>query len=351
MVTIEGMNINAMDLNLLRALDVLVRERNVTRAGRVLGLSQPAMSNALTRLRQLTGDPLLVRGPDGMLPTPRALEIAEPVRQALALLSRAVTETESFDPLTFKGTFRVAMMDHSAFVFVPQIVKRLSVLAPNATLEALPWRGDDASYRGLQAGDIDVSISVGDFAHAPAGMYRRKLFADRFVCLVRKGHPIVNDKLDEKTYLTLSHVLVSPRGERRGIVDEALASRGLSRNIAAVVPHFMVVPFLIASSDLIVTISEYVARPLGSVLPLQFFDPPVEFSSGSWFQLWHERTHYDPAQRWFREQVLAIAVDVEKAVETNRCARPRNDQPHADQIKVLDIDVPTPKRTKLKRVK
>lgn len=349
------MNINAMDLNLLRALDVLVRERNVTRAGRVLGLSQPAMSNALTRLRQLTGDPLLVRGPDGMLPTPRALEIAEPVRQALALLSRAVTETEEFDPETYRGTFRFAVMDHSAFVFLPQVVRRLATLAPKATIEALPWRGDEASYRGLQAGEIDLTITVGDFAHAPAGIYRRKLFVERFVCLVRRGHPVVKDKLDEQTFLSLSHVLVSPRGERRGIIDDALATRGLSRHIAAVVPHFMVVPFIIASSDHIVTLSEYVARPLGRVLPVEFFEVPVEFTGGSWFQLWHERTHYDPAQRWFREQVLAIASEVEKTVEDGRCPRREANAPLDATLETIMLPVPEApqKRTrpKLKRVK
>lgn len=316
------MNINDMDLNLLRALDVLVRERNVTRAGRALGLSQPAMSNALTRLRQLTGDPVLVRSPEGMLPTPRALEIAEPVRQALALLSRAISEHDNFDPSKARGNFRVAMMDHSAFVFMPRIVKRLAAMAPNLTVEALAWRGDDVSYRELQAGEIDLLVTVGNFADAPAGIYRRRLFADSFVCLVREGHPMVHDKLDLDTYLKLSHVLVSPRGGRRGIVDDALEPRGLSRHVAVVVPHFMIAPVLVAQTDFVVTISEYVARPLGAILPLTFHDPPIDFVKGSWFHLWHERTHYDPSHRWFRDQVTALASEVEDAVKSGRCPRP-----------------------------
>lgn len=311
-----------MDLNLLRALDVLVRERNVTRAGKALGLSQPAMSNALTRLRQLTGDQLLVRSPDGMLPTPRALELAEPVRQALALLSRAMSEHDSFDPMKATGNFRIALMDHSAFVFMPLIVKRLAATAPNVTVEAVAWRGDDLNYRELQAGEIDLLVSVGSFSEAPAGIYRRRLFADRFVCLVREGHPLVQDELDLKTYCQLSHVLVSPRGGRRGIVDDALDARGLTRRVAVVVPHFMIAPFLVSQTDFIVTISEYVARPLGSMLPLVFHEPPLDFAKGSWFQLWHERTHYDPAHKWFREQVAALAASVEKSIDNGSCPRP-----------------------------
>ncbi len=322
------MNIDDMDLNLLRALDVLVRERNVTRAGRALGLSQPAMSNALTRLRQVTGDPLLVRSPDGMLPTPRALELAEPVRQALALLSRAVSEHDTFVPEKATENFRIALLDHSAFVFMPLIVKRLAAVAPNVTVEAVAWRGDDLNYRELQAGEIDLLLSVGSFSEAPAGIYRRRLFADRFVCLVREGHPLVKRELDLETYCELSHVLVSPRGGRRGIVDEALDAKGLSRRIAVVVPHFMVAPFLVSRTDFIVTISEYVARPLGALLPLAFHDPPLEFAKGSWFQLWHERTHYDPAHKWFRDQVAAIAVEVEREVESGRCPRPAKPKRH-----------------------
>ncbi|HSI03925.1 MAG: LysR family transcriptional regulator [Myxococcota bacterium] len=316
------MNISDMDLNLLRALDVLVRERNVTRAGRALGLSQPAMSNALTRLRQVTGDPLLVRSPEGMLPTPRALELAEPVRQALALLSRAVSEHETFVPERATGNFRIALLDHSAFVFMPLIVKRLAAVAPKVSVEALAWRGDDLNYRELQAGEIDLLLSVGSFSEAPAGIYRRRLFADRFVCLVRQGHPLVKDELDLETYCALSHILVSPRGGRRGIVDDALDARGLARRVAVVVPHFMIAPFLAAQTDFIVTISEYVARPLGALLPLAFHDPPLEFAKGSWFQLWHERTHYDPAHKWFRDQVAALAAEVEQEIESGRCPRP-----------------------------
>ncbi len=311
-----------MDLNLLRALDVLVRERNVTRAGKALGLSQPAMSNALTRLRQLTGDQLLVRSPEGMLPTPRALELAEPVRQALALLSRAMSEHDSFDPMKATGNFRIALMDHSAFVFMPLIVKRLAATAPKVTVEAVAWRGDDLNYRELQAGEIDLLLSVGSFSEAPAGIYRRRLFADRFVCLVREGHPLVHDTLDLATYCELSHVLVSPRGGRRGIVDDALEARGLQRRVAVVVPHFVIAPFLVSQTDFIVTISEYVARPLGAVLPVVFHEPPLEFAKGSWFQLWHERTHYDPAHKWFRDQVAALAVEVEKSIDDGSCPRP-----------------------------
>jgi DNA-binding transcriptional LysR family regulator len=304
------MNINAMDLNLLRALDVLVRERNVTRAGRALGLSQPAMSNALTRLRTVLSDPILVRSPEGMLPTPRALEIAEPVRQALALLSRAVSEHDHFDPLTSDAKFRVALMDHSALAFMPGIVKRLGKLAPNVSVEVIGWRGDEASYRDLQAGELDLLLTVGNMSDAPAGIYRRRLFGDRFVCIVRKGNPQVPGKLDIETYTKMAHILVAPRGGRRGIVDDALEARGLTRHVAVVVPHFVIAPVLVSQTDLICTISEFVARPMSAFLPLEFHEPPLEFSKGAWFQLWHERTHYDPAHRWFREQVTAIATEI-----------------------------------------
>jgi DNA-binding transcriptional LysR family regulator len=299
------MKLADLDLNLLRALDVLVRERNVTRAGRALRLTQPAMSNVLSRLRKTFDDPILVRSPGGMSPTPRALDLVEPVRSALATLEAAIAGAEAFDPASARGNFRIAVTDHSSFVVIPRLACALARQAPGVTLEAVHLRADTV-VRDMLQGDIDLAITVGKIMQVTGSFHRRRLFSDRFVCLVRRGHPQVGKRLTLPRYVELSHVLVSPRGGRSGLVDVALAAQGLSRHVAVVVPHFLVAPFLVAQSNMVVTLSEHVARPFAEMLPLDVHEVPVALHTDDWSCVWHDRTHKDPAHVWLRDQLSEI---------------------------------------------
>ena len=308
------MDLAGIDLNLLVALDVLVREESVTGAGKRIGLSQPAMSNVLSRLRSLLDDPVLVRTSKGMVPTPRALELVGPVRSGLAEIEVALRAGGKFDPASARARFVMAVTDHISPLFIPRLVSRLVREAPGIDLELVPWLGDQ-TFRGVQEGRVDLAIAVGNLQNVPAGLYKRNLFQDPFICMVREDHPDVGERLTLETYCALKHVLVSPGGGRDGLVDMILAPMGLSRRVAVVVPTFLTAPFIVAASDMVVTISEWVARPFADLLAVRLLEPPIEVRGDGWFALWHERTRHDPRHRWFRDLLVDIAASLIPASE------------------------------------
>ena len=236
------MNVRDLDLNLLRVFDAVLRGRSVTAAAAQLGLTQPAVSNALARLRNVFGDALFLRTPRGMEPTPFARELAGPVRQALALLESALAHGPGFDPATSSRNFRFYMSDLGQIEFLPPLVERLSRIAPNVRLEAVALELEDISH-ALAAGSLDVAMGFLPGLGAP--VRRKALFRDPYVCLLRAGHPI--ETLTRKKFLEASHALVSYRGGHR-VIEEALERAGLSRRIVLRVPHFTVVPMVLAMS-------------------------------------------------------------------------------------------------------
>jgi len=298
------MNVWTADLNLLVALDLLVRERSVTQAGRRMGLSQPAMSHVLRRLRQLLDDPVLVRTSQGMVPTRRAAEISGAVRQALTELQDVLAGEASFEPSKAERVFRLAAMDHAWVVLVPHIVKRLAREAPGVRLDFFPY--GESTATDLESGDLDAAILGGQRHGRGAGFRRAELYDNNFDCLVRGDHPEVGRRLTLKRYLQLGHVLASPRSRRGGLVDRALQKRGLSRRVHAIVPHFAAAPFVVAQTDLVTTLPRGVARPFARMLDLKLFPVPLEFDSGPWFLVWHEQTFHDPAQTWLREEIVEL---------------------------------------------
>jgi DNA-binding transcriptional LysR family regulator len=299
------MNISSIDLNLLVALDVLVEERSVTKAGQRIGLSQPAMSNALRRLRQVLDDPVLVRTSQGMVPTTLATELVGPVRKALAELEGALTTDKRFEPSKAGRVFRVAAMDHTWVVLLPHVARLLSSRAPGIRLDLFPY--SDTTNTDLESGAIDAAVVVGGRHGRAAGFQRAELYDDNFECLVRKNHPLVKRRLTLRRYLDLGHVLASPRSRRGGLVDRALKKKGLSRRVQVIVPHFVAAPFVVAQTDLIATLPRGVALPFARMLDLRVFPPPLKFQGGPWFLVWHGRTLHDPAQMWLREQIMEVS--------------------------------------------
>ncbi len=303
------MNLESIDLNLLRVLDALLAERHVTRAAKRVGLSQPAASHALSRLRDALGDQLLVRTPKGLALTPRATEIATPLRAALASLEQAVAGA-GFDPATAKRTFQIATIDYGSFVLVPGLLERVQREAPGVDLWVRAVREDPCEQ--LASGEADLVVGPLPMIPARASIHARKLYEERFVCMARKGHPRVRKGLDVATWASLPHILVAPRGAPGGVVDEVLAKHGLARRVALAVPHFLVAPHVVAGSDLVLTIGSRVAAAFVEMLPVKIFDPPVPIPGFEVKLAWHERTHNDPGQRWLR----ALIVDLYR--DTNR---------------------------------
>lgn len=298
------MDIRNIDLNLLVALDALLSERNVTRAAARLDLSQSAMSAALARLRQVFGDPLLLRTAGGMLPTSKGEDLAAPVKQLLDEITRIIEQNEVFDPLTANLKFTIAASDYVEFAILPQLVNHLEKHAPQVRLEIQPSEYANMA-RQLESGDVDLAVV--NAANAPGAVRSRPLYAERFVVVARREHPRLKRELSLEDFCALDHVLVARRGRSFAgaiQIDEALAAMGMRRSVRLSVPHFMLVPELVARSDMIGVLPERLARNYS--IRLQYFDLPVEIPHLTISAVWHERTHRNPAQAWLRQTLAEL---------------------------------------------
>jgi DNA-binding transcriptional LysR family regulator len=299
------MNVQDIDLNLLRVFDAVLHEKGVTPAAARLGLTQPAVSNALARLRKVFGDVLFVRTPRGVDATPFARELAEPVRQALALLESALAHGPGFDPATSSRAFRFYMSDLGQIEFLPPLVERVHRDAPGVRLEAVALDIEHIAD-ALAAGALDLAIGFLPGLGAP--VRRRALFRDPYLCLMRADHPRIAEKLTRKMFLDASHALVTYRGGHR-VIEEALERAGLARRIALRVPHFTVVPMVLERTDLILTLPARVARVFERRGKLKALPPPVPIPPAEVAVHWHERFEPDPGNRWLRDLMVELYSD------------------------------------------
>jgi len=283
-------------LDLLRCFALLHDERHVTRAARRAGLSQPAMSRALDRLRDMFGDALFVRTPRGMLPTARADELVPRVRSVLQATD-ALLRPASFDPTTLVRTFVIGTTDFPDAELMPRLVAVLAREAPGVTLQSRPF---DATTVGdaLASGRLDVILSIREAIPAEARM--TKLYDERFLCAVRRDHPGVGKRLTLERYCALPHLLIAPSGNPGSRVDSLLAARGLSRRVVVRVHTFLSAPAIVASSDLVLTAPARVLEPLARPFRLRLLPPPLEVPPISLHVAWHPRVDDDPAHAWFR---------------------------------------------------
>ncbi len=301
------MDLHGIDLNLLVAFDALMSERSVTRAGTRIGRTQPAMSAALSRLRLLLGDELFVRGPSGLQPTPRAVDLAEPLGRALAEIQRTLAFTQTFDPRLSTLSFNLGLSEHPTFVLLPCLVEHLRDVAPGITLRVRSFIARDDAVAMLDAGEVDLAIGVPPTT-ATGRILTRPLFDERFVCIVRQGHPAVDAQWDMATFLGLSHLLVSPENKGFGHVDVALSKRGLKRRLALTLPHMHAAPGLIARSDMVATLLLGVVAASRHMAALHVLDPPLELDPVAFVLSWHRRNDGHPAQRWFRDCIASLPL-------------------------------------------
>lgn len=297
------MHLSSTDLNLLLVLDAMLREGSVTRAAKHLRLSQSATSHALGRLRDMLGDPLFVRAGRVLAPTPRAVALREPLSAALLLLQQSLQPSEQFVPSKAVRHFRIATSDYAPFVLFPPLLAKLTTEAPSVGLWAID-PGAVPSSELLARDDIDFALMPKTVLDGVKNVRYRELFDERFVCLVRKDHPRVGKRLTLKNYIEIPHVFIAPRGTKGGAVDDALAELGLSRNVALALPHFLVAPYAVAHSDLVVTLAERVARSFAEHLPLRVLEPPLALPGFTMCLAWHERNHNDSGHCWMREQIV-----------------------------------------------
>lgn len=297
------MDMKAIDLNLLVAFDAMVEQRSVTRAGEAIGLSQPAMSAAVARLRTLFDDALFVRSGAEMKPTPRALELAEPVRRVIDTVRTDILQRSAFDPATSERIFTIITPDIGEINFVPRLLARFASEAPAAHLRAIA-RPRLAAAEGLESGSAELAVGYFPDLHK-AGFYQQKLFDNPHVCLVRRNHPTIGAKLTLKEYLAASHAVVRPDG-REHVFEQFIQQRGLQRRVLVELSHFMSLLPVIEGSDLVATVPRDLADVCLRYGDLRAVEPPIKSPVIAVHQFWHARFHKDPAIVWLRGVVRSL---------------------------------------------
>ncbi len=295
-----------LDLPLLRLFDALLVEGHVTRAAQRLRLTQSAASHGLARLRRLLGDPLFVRGPRGVVPTDRARVLGPEVRRLLEGVAAITRPAGPFDPGTLVRTFALGGADYMEILLLPQLLRQIAREAKEVDLASRPILADPEA--GLESGNLDLAIGV--FAKPAPRLVARKLFDERFVCMLRRGHPALRAPLTIERYAALPHLLISPRGTGGGVVDDALAAHRLKRRIAVRTSTFLAAPLIASQSDCVVTLPERIAAVMSRGRKVVLVPPPLRVPGFTVTMLFHERSRADPAHAWLRAHVARAAEAV-----------------------------------------
>jgi DNA-binding transcriptional LysR family regulator len=300
-----------IDLHLIRVLHTVLTERSVSRAALRLGMYQPAVSAALKRLRELAGDPLLVRSGSGMVPTVAGLRMIEPAADILRSAAVLFSDARSFEPASAQHSFSLAASDYLDPLFLPRLVAQIKALAPGCLIDIHPLTADSDYRHHLAQGEVDVVIC--NWAQPPGDLHLGRLFGDEVVCLVSEQHPAVRRGWDLSAWLGAEHIAPMPTHPgARGVIDEHLASQGLTRHITTRCPHFGLIPAMVAGSLLVLTTGRQYCERFVGVLPVRILPCPLPFPRMEYYQLWHERTHASTAGRWLREQIKAVAASLKR---------------------------------------
>lgn len=306
MLTMRQTNLRRVDLNLLVVLEALLEERSVTRAGVRLGMSQPAASRALARLRALFSDALLVESAGGYVLSARAEALRPALRQILGGIGSVLT-ANAFDPAVAEGRLRLLMTDLHATALGPPLLARLAVEAPKLDLDLVA--PGPSVMQALEADEIDAAVGV--FDDAPAGLRRRTLYEEGLVTLLRAGHPAVRRALTLERFLGLDHIVVSVTGTGLAPIDERLAAMGRSRRVKVRVPSFFSALEIAARSDLAVTLPASLARAAAGMARFVSRAPPVDTGRFALSLLWHARHQEAPRHVWLRRAIVAAAKEAE----------------------------------------
>jgi DNA-binding transcriptional LysR family regulator len=297
MYFMREVHLRNVDLNLLLPLQALLEERHVTRAARHCFLSQPAMSRALERLREMFADPLLIRSGRAYERTVVGERVLRELQSLMPQLE-AMVRGEEFDPASSQARFRVAMTDHASMVLMPPIVERVRIVAASIRIDASAW--NDRVYEDVAAGRIDIALSA---EAPPPDLEAEVLYEEDFVCLVGRAQPARNTRFTLKQYLALPHAIVETWAGQQTPVDRPLAELGLKRVAVLRVPFFVSTVLTIARTDLVLTVPRRLAKIVAATTPVRVVESPREIKGFSYFMTWHPRLRTEPAHSWFRQQL------------------------------------------------
>jgi len=300
------MELHELDLNLLVVFNQLLVERRVSKVADNLGVSQPAVSNSLAKLRKLLGDELFLRTPKGMEPTPYADQLAESVSYALAMIHSGVNQRSSFEPSSAQRSFTIGMTDVGEIYFLPALIERLRRDAPSVTLSTV--RNTTVNVRDeLEAGKVDIALGL--LPHLKAGFFQRRLFMQSYVCLMRRGHRLDKRRLSLAEFSAAEHLVVVSAGTGHGKVDELLQRSGIDRTVRLNVPHYVSVGHILQGSDLIATVPERLADRLLDPFGLVKLAHPAKLPQIAINVFWHAKYHRSPANRWLRGVLFELFSD------------------------------------------
>ena len=321
---IAAKNIAATDLNLLLAFEAMLDEQNVTRAGQRIGLAQPSMSSALRRLRELFGDELFRRDGRFMRPTPRASQLAEPIREALRHVRIALAQVTNFEPERARYRFRLAVTDYGDFIVMPLLVRELRARASGADIEVRPIVDAKVSLEQLEKGEVDAMI--GGHLPLPRDGVRQRLFEERFVCLCDAEKGLVHETMDLAAYAARPHALFSAVGGdgAPAALDAILLRQGLRRRVVATLPHVMALPFVIAGTDLVAALAERVAHRLAAPAGIKVLPLPCEVSPFAIDLLHTRRATTTDAVRWLLGLITEIGGQIDQATSSGEPCSPRS---------------------------
>lgn len=300
------MELKDIDLNLLNIFNELLRRRSVSAVARALDLSQPAVSNALNRLRTLLGDELFLRTSRGMDPTPFAEMLAEPIAFALSTIHSTINQRASFDPASSQRNFTVAMTDIGEIYFLPVLMDRLAKVAPDVTLSTV--RNNAINLRDeMETGRVDLAIGL--LPDLKTGFFQRRLFDQRYVCLFRQGHPFGEEGISLDTFSAAEHVVIVSAGTGHGKVDELIEQARIQRKVKLRVPHFVAVGHILQASDMIAVVPERFAERTAKPFGLTYVPCPVPLPEISINILWHAKNHREPGNQWLRTLIFDTFSD------------------------------------------
>jgi DNA-binding transcriptional LysR family regulator len=313
------MDIADVDLNLLVVFDALLHTGSVTGAARRLGMSQPATSFALNRLRKMFGDPLFVRTSRGIHPTPFAERLAAPLAAILERIRADLLQEPTFDAAAAERVITLNMQDIGELVFLPRILQRLSSIAPGLQIRTvnLPLTQIEPA---LRSGEIDLAL--GHFPGLTSAMlYQQRLFTHSYVCLVRADHPTIGNEMSRKQFLEGRHAIVHPTGQMNDALESELQAQGLTRRVSIRIEHFLAVPTILRESDLIFTVPFAIGQSLAKLVDVKLLRPPFKAKLRVVRQHWHSRFHHDPANRWLRNVVSDLFVDKQRRARLESAKR------------------------------
>jgi len=297
------MELSDIDLNQLVLFQQLMVERRVSKVAENLGLTQPAVSNTLAKLRRQFGDDLFVRTPTGMMPTPFAEQLAEPIGYALGMIHSGLNQHSSFDPASVKRSVTIGMTDIGEIVFLPALVDRLRQVAPGVSLSTV--RTTATNLRDdMEAGKVDLAI--GPLPQLKAGFFQRRLFRQRYVCLFRKGHALDRKRLTLADFKAADHLIIVSAGTGHGKVDDLIRRAGVERSVRLTVPHFVSVGHILRRTEMVATVTERLAESLVEPFDLSFRPHPVDLPEIAINVFWHAKVHRSPAHQWLRGVVFDL---------------------------------------------